>query len=294
MRLCEWRPAPDGKGFSYGGDEVELSIWDLEAAFAPKQPAPQPEGTKKRKRGNDLLPGELWRAKNVANDSLSLRQPVHNTCLSYLSTPQQLVAGTQRGDVRRYDTRAARKPVAEWKQVCKGNGIGAIAKGHDEQCGTSSALPPFLSNACDDPPSEVFVSDQTSSLFAVDARNGRVIYGYKGIAGAITSMAPSPAGLVSTALDRYARVHSTYPPPAEAGQPQNNKGTVLEKVYLRSIPTCVVWDEVEGEDADHHSDGMQRDGAGADSEGSDADVWEGMQVAEDSGDESEPQVRRRR
>lgn len=274
MRLCEWRPAPDGKAFSYGGDEVELSIWDLEAAFAPKQPAPQPEGTKKRKRGNDLLPGELWRAKNVANDSLSLRQPVHNTCLSYLSTPQQLVAGTQRGDVRRYDTRAARKPVAEWKQICKGNGIGAIAKGHNEH--------------------EVFVSDQTSSLFAVDARNGRVIYGYKGIAGAITSMAPSPAGLVSTALDRYARVHSTYPPPAEAGQPQNNKGTVLEKMYLKSIPTCVVWDEVEGEDADHHSDGMRRDGAGADSEGSDADVWEGMQVAEDSGDESEPQVHRRR
>ncbi|KAH9035375.1 hypothetical protein EDB85DRAFT_1889393 [Lactarius pseudohatsudake] len=107
-------------------------------------------------------------------------------------------------------------------------------------------------------------------------------------------MAPSPAGLVSTALDRYARVHSTYPPPAEAGQPQNNKGTVLEKVYLKSISTCVVWDEVEGEDADHHSDGMRLDGAGADSEGSDADVWEGMQVAEDSGDESEPQVRRRR
>ncbi|KAH9066430.1 hypothetical protein EDB87DRAFT_1679166 [Lactarius vividus] len=282
MRLCEWRPAPDGKAFSYGGDEVELSVWDIESAFAPKQPAAQPEGTKKRKRGNDLLPGELWRAKNArcndspaASDPCSLPlAPVHNTCLSYLSTPQQLVAGTQRGDVRRYDTRAARKPVAEWKQICKGNGIGAIAKGHNEH--------------------EVFVSDQTSSLFAVDARNGRVIYGYKGIAGAITSMAPSPAGLASTALDRYARVHSTFSPPAEAGQPQNNKGTVLERVYLKSIPTCVVWDEVEGEDADHHSDGMRQDGAGADSEGSDADVWEGMQVAEDSGDESEPQVRRRR
>ncbi|KAI9446233.1 hypothetical protein H4582DRAFT_2107980 [Lactarius indigo] len=264
MRLCEWRLAPDGKTFSYGGDEVELSVWDLEAAFAPKQPTPQPEGTKKRKRGNDLLPGELWRAKNVANDSLSLRQPVHNTCISYLSTPQHLVAGTQRGNVRRYDTRAARKPVAEWKQICKGNGIGAVAKGHNDH------------------------------LFAVDARNGRVVYGYKGIAGAVTSMAPSPTGLASTALDRYARVHSTYPPPAEAGQPQHNKGTVLEKVYMKSIPTCVVWDEVAGEDADHHGDGMRQDGAEADSEDSDADVWESMQVAEDSGDEGEPQVHRRR
>jgi ribosome biogenesis protein NSA1 len=68
MRLCEWRAAPDGKTFSYGGDEVELSVWDLEAAFAPKQPAP--EDTKKRKRGNDLLPGELWRAKNARRDDL--------------------------------------------------------------------------------------------------------------------------------------------------------------------------------------------------------------------------------
>ena len=69
MRLCEWRSAPDGKTFSYGGDEVELSVWDLEAAFAPKQPAPQPEGhTKKRKRDGGLLPGELWRAKNARRD----------------------------------------------------------------------------------------------------------------------------------------------------------------------------------------------------------------------------------
>jgi ribosome biogenesis protein NSA1 len=72
MRLCDWRLAPEGKTFAYGGDEVELSVWDLEAAFAPKQPAvaqtsssSQPEASRKRKRGNDLLPGELWRAKNA-------------------------------------------------------------------------------------------------------------------------------------------------------------------------------------------------------------------------------------
>ena len=106
-------------------------------------------------------------------------------------------------------------------------------------------------------------------------------------------MAPSPAGLISTALDRYARVHSTYPPPAEAGQPQNDKGTVQEKVYLKCVPTCVVWDEVAGEEADH-GDGMLLDGAGADSDGSDADeIWEGMQVVEDRGDERN-QVHRRR
>lgn len=113
----------------------------------------------------------------------------------------------------------------------------------------------------------------------------------KGIAGAVTSMAPSPAGLVSTALDRYARVHSTYPPPVEAGQHQDNKGAVLEKVYLKSIPTCVIWDEVAGEGADQ-GDGMRgRDDAGADSD--EDDIWEDMPVVEDSGDEGETQVHRR-
>lgn len=102
-------------------------------------------------------------------------------------------------------------------------------------------------------------------------------------------MAPNPAGLVSMARDRYARVHSTFPPPAEAGHPQDDKGTVLEKVYMKSIPTCVVWDGVTDEDADHE---MRRRDGGDDDD--DEDVWEGMQVAEDSEGEGETQARRRR
>jgi ribosome biogenesis protein NSA1 len=59
---------------------------------------------------------------------------VHNTCLTYTSTTsQQLLAGTQRGDVRRYDTRM-RKPVAEWRQIAPKGGIGSIEKGLYEQC----------------------------------------------------------------------------------------------------------------------------------------------------------------
>ena len=69
MRLCAWRLAPDGTTFAYGGDEVELSVWDVETAFAPKQQPPAPpqsDSSKKRKRRSEmLLPGELWRAKNV-------------------------------------------------------------------------------------------------------------------------------------------------------------------------------------------------------------------------------------
>jgi len=114
-------------------------------------------------------------------------------------------------------------------------------------------------------------------------------------------MAPSPARLVSTALDRYARVHSTFPPPPEAGQPQDDKGAVLEKVYMKSVPTCVVWDGVaDEEDADNDDDNNMRRGDGdenGDSSGDDGDgedVWERMQVAEDSEDEDETQAQRRR
>jgi hypothetical protein len=50
------------------GDEVELSVWDLGTAFAPKQqapsPPPKPEFSEspsfnKRKHGSKLLSGEL-------------------------------------------------------------------------------------------------------------------------------------------------------------------------------------------------------------------------------------------
>ncbi|KAI9430637.1 hypothetical protein BJY52DRAFT_1219293 [Lactarius psammicola] len=58
------------KRSSYGGDKVDLSVWDLEAFFAPKQPAPQPEGAKKRKRTNDLLPREFRGAKNASRERL--------------------------------------------------------------------------------------------------------------------------------------------------------------------------------------------------------------------------------
>jgi ribosome biogenesis protein NSA1 len=99
-------------------------------------------------------------------------------------------------------------------------------------------------------------------------------------------MAPSPAGLVSTALDRYARIHSTYPPPTKAGNPQDDKGAVLEKVYMKSIPTCVLWDGViTGENADEvdAKDGGDHDGEDEDGDGDgDGDVWEGMQVVQDT------------
>lgn len=162
MRLTEWRLAGNEETFAYAGDEVEPSVWDTERAFSEgvRKPSGGPDEAgaqpKKRKRSEQLLPGEIWRAKNVSvpstcppctfhrrhvqlpNDNLNLRQPVRNTALAYLQPPhagsqQHILVGTQLGDVRRYDTRAARRPVSNFTGIAKGGGIGSVENGAHEQ-----------------------------------------------------------------------------------------------------------------------------------------------------------------
>ncbi|KAI0670485.1 hypothetical protein C8Q78DRAFT_974794 [Trametes maxima] len=274
MRLCEWRLSSDSRSFAYGGDEVELSLWDTEKAFSqPKEVASQTTSSepKKRKRGGQLLPGEIWRAKNVPNDHLGLRQPVHNTALTYLqpsssSAHQHLLAGTATGNIRRYDTRAARKPVTDWKGIGKTGGISTVEKGFHEH--------------------EVFVADRGCTLAALDLRNGRTIYTYKGLSGAVSSVASAHTLLASAARDRFVRLHSTFSPPAEEGQQQEHKGEVLDKLYMKVVPTVLVWDgKTDVRDA------VALDGA---AEGED-DVWNAMETADsDSEDEGEARAGRRK
>ncbi|KAG9318437.1 hypothetical protein JVU11DRAFT_528 [Chiua virens] len=217
-----WRPAKKllltaaTKLRYHSGIPNKLSPHDRRTSVA------SPNG-KKRKRAEDLFPGEIWRAKNVANDYLGLRQPVHNTCLTYMScapTQTQILAGTHFGDLRRYDTRSGRRPVSDLKGVGKVGGVKSLEKGLSEH--------------------EVFVSDQGTNLFAIDVRAGKVVYGYKGISGAVNSLAIAPSLLASVSLDRFTRIHSTFPPAAE-GKQQEDRGTVLEKIYMTTVPTVVIW-----------------------------------------------------
>jgi len=90
---------------------------------------------------------------------------------------------------------------------------------------------------------ETFVSDQGGNLFSLDLRTGGIVYGYKGLAGAVTSIAPSPSLLASAALDRFSRIHSTFAPPSEARQQQEKKGEILDKIFMKSTPTVVIWDQ---------------------------------------------------
>lgn len=80
MRLCDWRLSHDARSFAYGGDEVELSVWDTESAFAPREKSSDDNNTKKRKREDQLLPGEVWRAKNVCPTILLLYPGSDSVC----------------------------------------------------------------------------------------------------------------------------------------------------------------------------------------------------------------------
>ncbi|PCH38250.1 hypothetical protein WOLCODRAFT_149194 [Wolfiporia cocos MD-104 SS10] len=259
MRICDWRLSQTGDTFAYGGNEVELSVWNTAQAFASREVSTAGD-SKKRKRSDQLLPGEIWRAKNLSNDSLSLRQPVHITALTYLqpsslASHQQLLAGMQEGNVRRYDTRVAKRPVADWKGIGKISGINSIEKGLAEH--------------------EVFIADRGCNIFALDLRNGKVAYGYKGLSGAVTSLASSSGLLASVSQDRFFRLHSTFPPPTEVGSQQEQKGEVLDRVFTKTIPSDVIWDGILGD---------ERTDNAAESDGEDAgdDMWEAMEDVDDN------------
>jgi ribosome biogenesis protein NSA1 len=69
-RLCDWRLSSDQETFAYGGDEVDLSVWNTEKAFASHSGdlSTTAAAAKRRKRNDALFPGEVWRAKNVRSE----------------------------------------------------------------------------------------------------------------------------------------------------------------------------------------------------------------------------------
>jgi ribosome biogenesis protein NSA1 len=105
---------------------------------------------------------------------------------------------------------------------------------------------------------------------------------FLGISGAVVSISPSPTVLASVALDRYSRIHSTFPPPLQAGQRQEQKGKVLDKVYVKSTPTVVVWDQ--------SAEVIERTKATEEDE----DIWNEMEDVEDRGDEQSSRRKKQR
>lgn len=235
--LNDMRVSPNKSLFACGGLERDLSIWDTSRALDLSSETPttytQKElkaGTKKerKKAKEELLEGELWRAKNVPPDNLNLRVPVHITALDWLDE-NVVVTGSANGSVRLYDRRTSRQPVLRNDTLTKGNAVRCVRRGAD---------------------SNVFVADNSCSLLNVDTRNLRLLNGYRGIGGAVECVAPTPYKNIalSGAIDKYVRVHTSVIPPEEGKNPAN-KAEILAKAFVKSTPTVLEWDgEVPAEE----------------------------------------------
>lgn len=111
--------------------------------------------------------------------------------------------------------------------------------------------------------------------------------------GAVNSLASSFASdgfLGSTSRDRFFRLHTTAPPPEIAGRNMEERGDVVGSVYMKSVPTAVVYDESGGSfgplrgskgtagEAENYTDSLGED---------DDDVWAEMEGVDDSDEEGE-------
>ncbi|WFC96954.1 hypothetical protein MBRA1_003620 [Malassezia brasiliensis] len=202
--------------FAYGGEQVPLSLWSLRKALerdpaqevAASKPAEEEEqdaqaATGKKRRASsqagkqrDLLPGELWRAKNLPNDALSLAR--HPLIRSVVFLPREtssgneeaaedelaaldaaVAVGTKEGMVRVYEpSKKKPKHVHEWQIAAKNQGALRVLK-----LARSDAI--------------LFAGDAARNLYAVDVKTGRVLFQYK---GAFVELTPDITGTISSLL----------------------------------------------------------------------------------------------
>ena len=80
VRLRDLKMSSSGENFAYGGDEVDLSVWNTERALSGPSVSSSSDtvqaGQKRKKSKPTLLYGEIWRAKNVSTMLQNMR-PSH-------------------------------------------------------------------------------------------------------------------------------------------------------------------------------------------------------------------------
>ncbi|KAJ3080003.1 WD repeat-containing protein 74 [Quaeritorhiza haematococci] len=151
-----------------GGDERELCLWDINASSSSTTPSQKTQTQQTSTPITTLTP--TWKAKNVKNNFLDLRQPVWVTDLQFLSKTDatKVIIGTGYHQIRLYDTKAARRPVVnvEYGEYP----VRAVAVCPNER--------------------EVIFSDTVGNMSILDLRMSKVSATFKGLAGCITSIYP--------------------------------------------------------------------------------------------------------
>lgn len=156
----------------------------------------------------------IFTSENVANDFLDMRVPVWNTDIQFLNSDVSnptLAVSTGYKQIRIYDTRAQKRPVNDWSR--SKHPIYHIQPSHTKP--------------------ELFFADNMGNLQKLDLRNGQVVGAYKGMAGAIKSIALSEDGtkVAASGLDRFLRVYEA-----------DGMHRMLHRAYIKQKATQVVWD----------------------------------------------------
>ena len=237
--------------FASGGEQVLLSIWDIkqtldhystpESSAIPskncitesKVESAQENTGKKRgsshksSKGQELLPGEIWRAKNLPNDHLSLARPPLIRCISFLPPSSnthdgnnplinmRVIVGTKDGVLRVYEPVVKPRHVHEWQVVPKNQGSIRVIR----VCPSERAI---------------FVGDTLRHLYMVDIQTGRTLFKYKDITGTVSEVltlndVPRDRTLViGSSLDHLIRVFDTGKP---HGSTQRQRGKLLDQYF---------------------------------------------------------------
>ncbi|EST05532.1 WD40/YVTN repeat-like-containing domain protein [Kalmanozyma brasiliensis GHG001] len=340
LQHAHFYPPTDPTHFCYGGEDVPLSLWHIPTSLSDQPPegdmsvesaktddlAGLNSKQRKRKRqleaktkARELVWGEVWRAKNLPNDNLSLprRANITATCILALTEEADglgessvIAVGTKDGLVRIFQPGGpSRRHVREMRVVPAGQGAVKTL------CASSSALDSTRGGL-------LFAGDTGSKLSAVDWQTGAVVYAYKGAGqvGATLSMTVLPddksEALVTVSSDSLVRLHSTVPAGLAVPKPgmSAEKGEAMWSKMMASsttqsvhaMPTAVVWDGVvppglkgvkdgEEEEEDEVWANMQevsgRDGRGAKVNGpADGVAEDDDDHDEEEDEESEPEA----
>ncbi|KAJ2507487.1 Ribosome biogenesis protein nsa1 (NOP7-associated protein 1) [Coemansia sp. RSA 2049] len=209
VEACRMRVhAKSPRVFAVGGREQELSVWDVDAVGSAAAAA----AAEYRKPTT----APLFRAKNVRPDSLGLRVPVWITDIQFLSdsaTAPTVAVSTGHRQIRIYDARAGARPMHDWSDGVSAHPITNLLASH--------AKP------------ELFFTDNVGGLHQLDLRAGRVVGGYRGFAGAVTSVALSEDGamVAGAGLDRFVRVYEA-----------DGMRRLLHRAYVKQRVAQLHWD----------------------------------------------------
>ncbi|GHJ88489.1 hypothetical protein NliqN6_4891 [Naganishia liquefaciens] len=283
------------------GKNVELSVWDMERTFAAgskAKDAGKAETSAKKRKKNELEEGEIWRAKRLPNNFLSIPTPVDYTSMCILPTTSSgdaagstsIAAGTKSGFIRKYDTRQ-REHVSNWKTAREG-GIVTLEAGQNEH--------------------ELFFVDASSQFGALDLRTGRTLYTLSKQTATAYDVLPLPSagpvsgvgqriGMLSLSSDATVRLHSVSAPPKEA-KGNVTKGEILGMiggVGIGRMAYCGTTNLPRDEDeenvgSDEDVGGEDEDEDGEETVWDDLPVVEGDEEDDDSSEDEEEQLREKR